>query len=146
MLNLGLHLVYTYTEIGDTSNMENRLLTTKITVDLEDFLNYECLQAMVLVLNLKDFRKILLFADSIGADLTLKAKGPGSALIIEYQPFENVAIDFVLATLFDPEWVPKNDSIDLALTGPNEANEEVICSSLKRSYVIYVHCDIMLCM
>ncbi len=122
----------TFSESNEISNIDNRLLKTKITVDLEDFSHYECLQEVILIFNLKDFRKILLFADGIGTDLTLKVKGPGSALIIEYQPFENVSIDFVLATLFDPDWIPKNQ-LSQDKIGQMSNDEEIISSSPKRN-------------
>ena len=86
---------------------ECRTLKTEQQFDLDDFQTYLISEECELIFNLRDMRKILAFADSVGAVLTVKFNGPGSALIFECYVFDYVCIDFVVATVLDPTWKPK---------------------------------------
>lgn len=99
-----------------------RTLKTEQQFDLDDFQTYLISEECELIFNLRDMRKILAFADSVGAVLTVKFNGPGSALIFECCAFDNVCIDFVVATVLDPTWKPK---------GPQNLESNTQTTSLK---------------
>ncbi|KAI8899182.1 Rad9-domain-containing protein [Globomyces pollinis-pini] len=87
----------------------DRLLSTQIALDITEFESFGVNQETHLTFNIHDFKKALVFGDSIGVLVTAKFGKPGSPLVIECsskeeminQPESFCRTDFVLATFDD---------------------------------------------
>lgn len=126
-------LVNTFTIYSCSSEAGDRILDTKVSIDLDDFQVYTITEPATLVFNLKDFRKVLNFADSMATNLTAKFDGPGSALIWECQPSNTLEVEFVLATVPDPEWLPSSTiHQDLPDIVHDDEHEEMYQSPIRK--------------
>lgn len=75
---------------------------TEINIPIDHFETYHIHVPTRIVINLRELRPILHFADSCGMAITMHFDRPGRPLIISVEENVEFVAEFVLATLDDP--------------------------------------------